>query len=64
MSKSEVKKKYWKLSLLIHPDKCDHPKAQAAFAAVNDAAKTLQDESGRKQLDDKYVTLPALCLST
>eukprot|EP00873_Tetraselmis_striata_P017624 jgi/Tetstr1/437888/TSEL_002841.t1 len=51
MSKTEVKKKYWKLSLLIHPDKCEHPKAQAAFAAVNEAAKTLQDEAGRKQLD-------------
>jgi curved DNA-binding protein CbpA len=53
MSKSEVKKKYWKLSLLVHPDKCEHPKAQAAFTAVNEAAKTLQDESGRAQLDQR-----------
>jgi len=24
----EIKKKYWKVSLLVHPDKCGHPKAQ------------------------------------
>lgn len=39
---SEVKKRYWRLSLLIHPDKCDHPRANDAFNAVNKAAKDLQ----------------------
>jgi len=38
----EVKKRYWRLSLLIHPDKCDHPRAQDAFNAVSQAAKDLQ----------------------
>lgn len=38
----EVKKRYWKLSLLIHPDKCDHVRAQDAFNAVSQAAKDLQ----------------------
>uniref|UniRef100_A0A061SI49 DnaJ-like protein n=1 Tax=Tetraselmis sp. GSL018 TaxID=582737 RepID=A0A061SI49_9CHLO len=52
-AKADVKKRYWRLSLLIHPDKCAHPRAQEAFAAVNAAAKTLQDESGRAQLDER-----------
>ena len=38
----EVKRRYWKLSLLIHPDKCTHPRAQDAFNAVSQAAKDLQ----------------------
>lgn len=25
---SDVKRKYWRLSLLVHPDKCSHPRAQ------------------------------------
>ena len=37
-----MKKRYWRLSLLIHPDKCDHPKAHDAFQAVTGAAKELQ----------------------
>lgn len=28
---AEIRKAYWKLSLLVHPDKCDHPGAQDAF---------------------------------
>lgn len=38
----EIKKRYWRLSLLIHPDKCDHPQANDAFQAVTAAAKELQ----------------------
>jgi hypothetical protein len=38
----EAKKQYWRLSLLIHPDKCDHPRAHDAFQAVAKAAKELQ----------------------
>ena len=41
-SANEIKKRYWKLSLMIHPDKCDHPKAQEAFNALSQAAKNLQ----------------------
>jgi DnaJ family protein C protein 8 len=33
-SADEVKKQYRKLSLLVHPDKCKHPKAQEAFAGM------------------------------
>ncbi|KAK9908498.1 hypothetical protein WJX75_008702 [Coccomyxa subellipsoidea] len=48
---SEVKKRYWRLSLLIHPDKCDHPRANDAFNAVNKAAKDLQDTGKRSAID-------------
>ncbi|EIE21657.1 DnaJ-domain-containing protein [Coccomyxa subellipsoidea C-169] len=46
-----VKKRYWRLSLLIHPDKCDHPRANDAFDAVNKAAKDLQDAGKRSAID-------------
>jgi DnaJ family protein C protein 8 len=37
-----VKKRYWRLSLMIHPDKCRHPRAAEAFQAAAAAAKLLQ----------------------
>lgn len=35
--------RYWKLSLLVHPDKCSHPQAHQAFIKLNKAFKELQD---------------------
>jgi curved DNA-binding protein CbpA len=49
----EIKKRYWRLSLLIHPDKCNHPNAAVAFQAVATAAQTLQDTSGRADVDKR-----------
>ncbi|CAI0557142.1 unnamed protein product [Linum tenue] len=43
MSADNIKKRYWKLSLLVHPDKCSHPQAQQAFVKLNKAFKDLQD---------------------
>lgn len=45
---ADVKKRYWRLSLLVHPDKCGHARAHDAFQAVSKAAKELQvsDASG------------------
>ncbi|KAI5010496.1 hypothetical protein ZWY2020_012633 [Hordeum vulgare] len=43
MSPDNIKKRYWKLSLLVHPDKCPHPSAQEAFVKLNNAFKDLQD---------------------
>eukprot|EP00889_Picochlorum_renovo_P008477 jgi/Picre1/35507/NNA_002968.t1 len=55
-SASDIKKRFWKLSLLIHPDKCSHPAAASAFDAVSTAAKRLQDADEKKvvhrQIDD------------
>lgn len=50
-SSSEIKKKFLRLSLLIHPDKCDHPSAPTAFDAVSTAAKRLQDPDERLLAD-------------
>eukprot|EP00798_Chlamydomonas_sp_ICE-L_P030369 gene30369-35375_t len=49
----EVKKRYMRLSLLIHPDKCSHKDAHDAFQAVSKASKLLQDPDARKVLDDR-----------
>jgi curved DNA-binding protein CbpA len=46
-----VRKAYWRLSLLVHPDKCSHASAHEAFQAVSKAAKLLQDAEARKAHD-------------
>ncbi|CAI5955853.1 unnamed protein product [Closterium sp. NIES-64] len=48
---SEIKKRYWKASLLVHPDKCSHPLAQEAFLRLNDAVNRLKDPSKRSVVD-------------
>lgn len=48
-----LKKRYWKLSLLVHPDKCTHPQAHQAFTALNQAFKDLQDPTKRSLIDQK-----------
>lgn len=49
----EVRKAFWRASLLTHPDKCDHPRAADAFAAITKAKDILADASQRRALDDK-----------
>ncbi|KAK4280177.1 hypothetical protein QN277_011834 [Acacia crassicarpa] len=53
MSTDNIKKRYWKISLLVHPDKCSHPLAHQAFIKINKAFKELQDPEKRKAMDDK-----------
>lgn len=53
MSAENIKKRYWKLSLFVHPDKCPHPQAHQAFIKLNKAFKELQDTEKRKALDEK-----------
>jgi curved DNA-binding protein CbpA len=53
MVEGNIKKRYWKLSLMVHPDKCSHPQAQEAFVRLNKAFKDLQDPDKRKAMDDK-----------
>lgn len=50
ISAGDMKKRYWKLSLLVHPDKCAHPGAAAAFQALSKAAALLGDAAARKQV--------------
>ncbi|XP_018575949.1 dnaJ homolog subfamily C member 8-like isoform X2 [Anoplophora glabripennis] len=53
-SLEEIKKKYRRLSILVHPDKNqdDPDRAQQAFEAVNKAWKTLENEETRKKCLD------------
>ncbi|KAK4352733.1 hypothetical protein RND71_028251 [Anisodus tanguticus] len=53
MLSDNMKKRYWKLSLMVHPDKCTHPEAHQAFVKLNKAYKDLQDPDKRKVLDEK-----------
>ncbi|KAI3788739.1 hypothetical protein L2E82_01512 [Cichorium intybus] len=44
---------YWKLSLMVHPDKCPHAEANQAFIKLSKVFKALQDPVKRKAMDDK-----------
>lgn len=50
----EVKKKYRRFSILVHPDKNqdDSERAQQAFEIINKAWKTLENEESRKKCMD------------
>ncbi|XP_022908783.1 dnaJ homolog subfamily C member 8 [Onthophagus taurus] len=50
----EIKKKYRRLSILVHPDKNqdDAERAQQAFEVVNRAWRTLESEESRKKCMD------------
>mgnify|MGYP003317727390 CR=1 FL=1 len=52
-SASQIKKHFWRLSLLIHPDKCEHPRARDAFDRLNKAKDRLVDPEERKKMDEK-----------
>ncbi|RKO85143.1 hypothetical protein BDK51DRAFT_22478, partial [Blyttiomyces helicus] len=45
-----VKLSYRKRSLLLHPDKCKHPRAQEAFETLKKAESELMDDEKRKML--------------
>lgn len=46
----DVKKAYRKSSLMVHPDKCKHPKAQDAFETLGQAQQQLNNEDKMKEL--------------
>ncbi|KAI8923761.1 hypothetical protein BC831DRAFT_469513 [Entophlyctis helioformis] len=45
-----VKTQYRKRSLLVHPDKCSHARAQEAFDLLKKAENTIMDPAKRKRL--------------
>ncbi|GAB4816579.1 hypothetical protein N2152v2_003625 [Parachlorella kessleri] len=47
----EIRRHYRKVSLMVHPDKCKHPRAKDAFEIIGAAQKDLLDEERRKGLD-------------
>lgn len=48
---SGIRKAFWKASLLVHPDKCKHRSAAAAFNAVKKAAEALMNAESRDKVD-------------
>ncbi|KAG6441442.1 hypothetical protein O3G_MSEX001823 [Manduca sexta] len=56
VSLDEIKKKYRRLSILVHPDKNmdNSERAQQAFEIVNRAWKTLENDDTRKKCLDIY----------
>ena len=50
----DVKQAYRSLALEIHPDKNPHPKAKAAFDAIQDAFKTLATPLARSEYDRDF----------
>jgi curved DNA-binding protein CbpA len=48
-SVSNVKKAYRRLALLIHPDKCNHASAKAAFQRLSEAYDSLNSETAQRR---------------
>lgn len=46
----DIKRQYRKVSLLVHPDKCTHPRAIDAFRILGQAHKELLDDARREGL--------------
>ncbi|KAK2194718.1 bifunctional DnaJ domain/Ubiquitin-conjugating enzyme-RWD-like/Ubiquitin-conjugating enzyme E2/Chaperone J-domain superfamily [Babesia duncani] len=53
-SEEEIRKRYRKLSLLIHPDKFKHEKAQEAFNVLKNAFTDIQNAETRKKYEHVY----------
>lgn len=49
-----VRRQYHRLSMLVHPDKCAHYNAGAAFAALNEAVKIATGTSDSPGATDNY----------
>ncbi|KAJ3024917.1 UNVERIFIED_CONTAM: hypothetical protein HDU68_007654 [Siphonaria sp. JEL0065] len=52
LEEKDIKVTYRKKSLLLHPDKCKHPRAQDAFEMLKKAEGELMEEGKRKWLLD------------
>lgn len=53
ISEAELTKQYRRISVMIHPDKCKHEKAQEAFQVLSKAYNDLKDPSYK----DKYIDI-------
>ena len=49
-TQEDAKKQYRKVSLMVHPDKCTHPRAKDAFEVLGNAYKLFQDEDHMKEV--------------
>ncbi len=46
----DIRRQYRKVSLMVHPDKCKHPRATDAFEVLGNANKALTDEENVREL--------------
>ena len=46
----DIRRQYRKVSLMVHPDKCKHPRATDAFEVLGNANKSLSDEEHVREL--------------
>ncbi|ELP84543.1 hypothetical protein EIN_170780 [Entamoeba invadens IP1] len=51
-SNQEIRKKYRKISLMCHPDRCHHQLADTAISCLSLAMKALEDEDQRRKYTD------------
>uniref|UniRef100_UPI00358E37CA dnaJ homolog subfamily C member 14 n=1 Tax=Myxine glutinosa TaxID=7769 RepID=UPI00358E37CA len=55
-SNAEIKKMYRQLAILVHPDKCRHPRAEEAFKVLRAAWDILSDPMRKREYDSKQET--------
>lgn len=48
--REDIRKHYRKVSLLVHPDKCSHPRAGDAFDILGQAQATLMQDDRFKEI--------------
>lgn len=48
--RESVRRQYRKLSVMVHPDKCTHPKASDVFDTLGQAQKDLQNDDKWNEL--------------
>uniref|UniRef100_A0A3B0N059 Molecular chaperone, possible n=1 Tax=Theileria annulata TaxID=5874 RepID=A0A3B0N059_THEAN len=53
-TEDDIKRRYYKLSLLIHPDKCNHEKAPQAFQVLKDAYNDIRKVDIREKYKEIY----------
>ena len=50
-TEDDIRRAFRKVSLMVHPDKCKHEKAKAAFDAIGQAQQLLGTEDVKRELD-------------
>uniref|UniRef100_A0A7S3K6Y9 J domain-containing protein n=1 Tax=Aureoumbra lagunensis TaxID=44058 RepID=A0A7S3K6Y9_9STRA len=58
-SAAEIRKKYLKRSVMVHPDRCSDPRATAAFQRVSEAYDTLYSQSNTQERQTAGSTGPS-----
>lgn len=53
VSESELRRAYRRLAVMVHPDKCQHPRAEEAFKVLRAAWDILSDPTRKQQHDMK-----------